>query len=203
MFRGKAEKKVVAAGYDPARLPPGQYLTEKWPVLHAGSAASYPADLDGWDFTVSGEVDTPLTLTWEQLSELPRIEVTQDIHCVTRWSRFDASFEGIPWSAIRELAGPRPTARFAIAHAEAGFTANVPIDFLEREGAMLATHADGEPLSRDHGWPLRLIVPGKYFWKSAKWLRGIELTAHDRPGFWERYGYHNDADPFREERYGF
>ena len=203
MFRGKAEKKVVAAGYDPARLPPGQYLTEKWPVLHAGSAASYPADLDGWDFTVSGEVDTPLTLTWEQLSELPRIEVTQDIHCVTRWSRFDASFEGIPWSAIRELAGPRPTARFAIAHAEAGFTANVPIDFLEREGAMLATHADGEPLSTDHGWPLRLIVPGKYFWKSAKWLRGIELTAHDRPGFWERYGYHNDADPFKEERYGF
>jgi len=203
MFRGKAEKKVVAAGYDPARLPPGQYLTEKWPVLHAGAAASYPADLDGWDFTVSGEVDTPLTLTWEQLSELPRVEATQDIHCVTRWSRFDASFEGIPWSALRELAGPRPTARFAIAHAEAGFTANVPIDFLEREGAMLATHADGEPLSRDHGWPLRLIVPGKYFWKSAKWLRGIELTAEDHPGFWERYGYHNDADPFKEQRYGF
>ena len=203
MFRGKAEKKVLAAGYDPARLPPGQYLTEKWPVLHAGSAASYPADLDGWDFTVSGEVDNPLTLTWEQLSELPRVAVTQDIHCVTRWSRFDASFEGIPWSALRELAGPRPTARFAIAHAEAGFTANVPIDFLEREGAMLATHADGGPLSRDHGWPLRLIVPGKYFWKSAKWLRGIELTAEDHPGFWERYGYHNDADPFKEERYAF
>ncbi len=203
MFRGKAEKKVIAAGYDPARLPPGQYLTEKWPVLHAGSAAGYPADLAGWDFTVSGEVDTPLTLTWEQLSELPRVEVTQDIHCVTRWSRFDASFEGIPWSALRDLAGPRPTARFAIAHAEAGFTANVPIDFLERDGAMLATHADGEPLSRDHGWPLRLIVPGKYFWKSAKWLRGIELTAEDHPGFWERYGYHNDADPFKEERYAF
>jgi DMSO/TMAO reductase YedYZ molybdopterin-dependent catalytic subunit len=203
MFRGKAEKKVLAAGYDPARLPPGQYLTEKWPVLHAGSAAKYPADLAGWDFTVSGEVDTPLTLTWEQLSELPRVEVTQDIHCVTRWSRFDASFEGIPWSALSELAGPRATARFAIAHAEAGFTANVPIEFLEREGAMLATHADGEPLSRDHGWPLRLIVPGKYFWKSAKWLRGIELTAQDHPGFWERYGYHNDADPFKEERYAF
>ena len=203
MFRGKAEKKVLAAGYDPARLPPGQYLTEKWPVLHAGSAAKYPGDLAGWDFTVSGEVETPLTLTWEQLNALPRIEATQDIHCVTRWSRFDASFAGIPWSALSELAGPRPTARFAIAHAEAGFTANVPIEFLEREGAMLATHADGEPLSRDHGWPLRLIVPGKYFWKSAKWLRGIELTAEDQPGFWERLGYHNDADPFREERYGF
>ena len=189
MFRGKAEKKVLEAGYDPARLPPGQYLTEKWPVLHAGSAAKYPHDLPGWDFTVTGEVDTPLTLTWEQLNELPRVEVTQDIHCVTRWSRFDASFEGIPWSALRELAGPRPAARFAIAHAEAGFTSNVPLEFLEREGAMLATHADGEPLSRDHGWPLRLIVPGKYFWKSAKWLRGIELTAHDRPGFWERYEF--------------
>jgi DMSO/TMAO reductase YedYZ molybdopterin-dependent catalytic subunit len=203
MFRGKAEKNVVALGYDPARLPPGQYLTEKWPVLHAGDEATYPADLAGWDFTVSGEVHTPLTLTWEQLSELPRVEVTQDIHCVTRWSRFDASFEGIPWSAISELAGPRPAARFAMAHAEAGFTSNVPIEFLEREGAILATHADGEPLSSEHGWPLRLIVPGKYFWKSAKWLRGIELTAHDRPGFWERYGYHNDADPFKEERYAF
>src|SRR3954470_21741714 len=142
MFRGKAEKKVLAAGYDPARLPPGQYLTEKWPALHAGSAPKYPDDLAGWDFTVSGEVETPLTLSWAELNELPRVEVTQDIHCVTRWSRFDASFEGIPWSALGELAGPRPAARFAIAHAEAAFTANVPIEFLDREGAMLATHAD-------------------------------------------------------------
>jgi DMSO/TMAO reductase YedYZ molybdopterin-dependent catalytic subunit len=203
MFRGKAEKKMREAGYDPARLPPGQYLTEKWPVLHAGSVAEYPPDLGRWDFTVTGEVDTPLRLTWEQLNELPRIEVTEDIHCVTRWSRFDATFSGIPWAAIRELAGQRPTARFAIAHAEADFTSNVPIDFLEREGALLATHADGEPLSEEHGWPLRLIVPGKYFWKSAKWLRGIELTREDHPGFWERYGYHNDADPFLEQRYGF
>jgi DMSO/TMAO reductase YedYZ molybdopterin-dependent catalytic subunit len=203
MFRGKAEKKMREAGYDPARLPPGQYLTEKWPVLHAGSVAEYPPDLGRWDFTVTGEVDTPLRLTWEQLNELPRIEVTEDIHCVTRWSRFDATFSGIPWAAIRELAGQRPTAHFAIAHAEAGFTSNVPLEFLEREGALLATHADGEPLSEEHGWPLRLIVPGKYFWKSAKWLRGIELTREDHPGFWERYGYHNDADPFLEQRYGF
>ena len=203
MFRGKAEKKMRQAGYDPARLPPGQYLTEKWPVLHAGSVAEYPGDLSGWDFSVSGEVDTPLSLTWEQLNQLPRVDVTEDIHCVTRWSRFDATFSGIPWAALRELAGPRPSARFAIAHAEAGFTANIPVEFLEREGALLATHADGEPLSAEHGWPLRLIVPGKYFWKSAKWLRGIELTREDRPGFWERYGYHNDADPFLEQRYGF
>ena len=151
MFRGRAERKMREAGYDPARLPPGQYLTEKWPVLHAGSVPSYAAELDGWDFRVTGEVDSPVTLTWAELNELPRVEVTQDIHCVTRWSRFDATFEGIPWSAVAELAGPRPSARFAIAHAEAGFTSNVPIEFLEREGAMLATHADGEPLTAEHG----------------------------------------------------
>jgi DMSO/TMAO reductase YedYZ molybdopterin-dependent catalytic subunit len=203
MFRSKAEKKAREAGYDPARLPPGQYLTEKWPVLHAGSVARYPADLEGWDFRVHGEVETPVTLDWKQLNALPRIAVTQDIHCVTRWSRFDATFSGIPWSAVRELIGQRPRARFAIAHAEAGFTTNVPLEFLDHEGAMLATHADGEPLSAEHGFPLRLVVPGKYFWKSAKWLRGIELRADDRPGYWERLGYHNDADPFQEQRYQF
>jgi DMSO/TMAO reductase YedYZ molybdopterin-dependent catalytic subunit len=203
MFRGKAEKVAREAGYDPSRLPPGQYLTEKWPVLHAGSVATYPSDLAGWDIRVWGEVDTPVTLTWDELNRLPRVEVTQDIHCVTRWSRFDASFEGIPWAALAELVQPRPGARFAVAHAEAGFTANVPIGFLEREGTMLATHADGQPLAAEHGWPLRLIVPGKYFWKSAKWLRGIELRHDDEPGFWERLGYHNDADPFLEQRYGF
>ena len=194
---------MLEAGYDPARLPPGQYLTEKWPVLHAGAAAAYPDDLAGWDFRVWGEVDSPVTLTWAELMELPTVEATQDIHCVTRWSRFDVTFSGVPWSALRELVGQRPSARFAIAHAEAGFTANVPVAFLEREGAMLATHADGAPLTPEHGRPLRLVVPGKYFWKSAKWLRGIELVDRDRPGFWERYGYHNDADPFEEQRYGF
>ena len=203
MFRGKAEKKVREAGFDPGRLPPGQYLTEKWPVLHAGSVANYPPDLAGWDFSVTGEVETPITLDWEQLNALPRAEAMEDVHCVTRWSRFDMTFSGIPWSAVRDLVGPRPTARFAIAHAEAGFTANVPIESLEREGAMLATHADGEPLSAEHGFPLRLVVPGTYFWKSAKWLREIELRSDDRPGYWERLGYHNDADPFREQRYQF
>ena len=201
MFRSKAEKKVLELGYDPARLPPGQYLTEKWPVLHAGSVPH--TDLDRWDFKVWGEVDSALTLTWEQLSALPTVEVTQDIHCVTRWSRFDATFAGVPWSTIRDLVSPRPSARYAIAHSEHDYTANVPSSFLDLEGAMLATHADGEPLTLEHGWPMRLIVPGKYFWKSAKWLRGIELSASDKPGFWERYGYHNDADPFKEQRYAF
>jgi DMSO/TMAO reductase YedYZ molybdopterin-dependent catalytic subunit len=191
------------AGYDPARLPPGQYLTEKWPVLHAGSVPSYPSGLEGWDFSVTGEVDNPVTLSWAELNELPQVEVTQDIHCVTRWSRFDATFSGIPWSALAELVRPRSSGRYAIAQAEAGFTANVPIEFLEREGGMLATHADGEPLTAEHGYPLRLIVPGKYFWKSAKWLRGIELRQDDEPGFWERLGYSNDADPFLEQRFAF
>jgi DMSO/TMAO reductase YedYZ molybdopterin-dependent catalytic subunit len=201
MFRSKAEKKVLELGYDPARLPPGQYLTEKWPVLHAGGLPS--SDLATWDFKVWGEVAEPLTLSWDELSALPTVEVTQDIHCVTRWSRFDMTFRGVPWATIAELVHPTPAANYAIAHAEQGFTANVPRRFLEAEGAMLATHADGEPLTLEHGWPLRLVVPGKYFWKSAKWVRGIELSAVDKPGFWERYGYHNDADPFEEQRYAF
>jgi DMSO/TMAO reductase YedYZ molybdopterin-dependent catalytic subunit len=201
LFRGKAEQKVRDAGYDPARLPPGQYLTEKWPVLHAGSVPD--VDLTTWDFRVWGEVDEPLRLSWDEFTELPTAEVTQDIHCVTRWSRFDTTFRGVPWSVVRERVGQRPSARYAIAHAEQGFTANVPAAFLERDGALLATHADGEALTPEHGFPLRLVIPGKYFWKSAKWLRGIELTAADRPGFWERYGYHNDADPWQEERYAF
>jgi DMSO/TMAO reductase YedYZ molybdopterin-dependent catalytic subunit len=203
MFRSKAEQKVRAAGYDPARLPPGQYLTDKWPILHAGDVPHYTDDLVGWDFRVYGEVDAPATLSWEQLGGLATTEVTQDIHCVTRWSRFDVTFAGIPWEAVRELVGQRPRARYAVAHAEGGFTTNVPTVLLERGGALLATHADGMPLTPEHGWPLRLVVPGVYFWKSAKWLRGIELLEHDRPGFWERYGYHNDADPWQEQRYGF
>ena len=201
MFRGRAEKKVADAGYDPARLPPGQYLTEKWPVLHAGSVPD--TDLATWDFRVFGEVENPITLSWDELNALPKAENVQDIHCVTRWSRFDARFGGVHWREVAKLVRPKPSARFVVAHAEQGFTSNVPIEFLEDDNALLATEADGEPLTPEHGWPLRLVIPGKYFWKSAKWLRGIELRATDEPGFWERYGYHNDADPWREERYGF
>jgi len=202
VFRSKAERKARELGYDPARLPPGQYLTEKWPVLHAGNVPHY-SDLATWTFRVLGEVENELELSWEQFNELPQSSNVQDIHCVTRWSRFDASFEGVHWSELAKLVRPKPTARFVIAHAEAGFTSNVPLSFLEDPNALLATHADGEPLSPEHGYPLRLVIPGKYFWKSAKWLRAIELSSIDRPGFWERYGYHNDADPWRQERYGF
>jgi DMSO/TMAO reductase YedYZ molybdopterin-dependent catalytic subunit len=201
VFRSKAERKVADLGFDPARLPPGQYLTEKWPVLHAGDVPD--VDLATWDFRVWGEVEEPVRLTWDEFTQLPSSEVTQDIHCVTRWSRFDATFRGVRWRELRERVRPRPSAHYAIAHAEQGFTTNVAVEFLEREGALLATHADGEPLTPEHGWPLRLVIPGKYFWKSAKWLRGIELSPVDKPGFWERYGYHNDADPWKEERYAF
>ena len=201
MFRGRAERAVAEKGYDPARLPPGQYLTEKWPVLHAGSVPK--VDLATWDLRVVGEVENPIRLTWEEFTALPSRDVTVDIHCVTRWSRFDTRFRGVQWSELAKLAQPKPSARFVVAHAEQGFTANVPLDAIQADDALLAYEADGEALSPDHGWPLRLVVPSRYFWKSAKWLRGLELRSSDEPGFWERYGYHNDADFWKEERYGF
>jgi DMSO/TMAO reductase YedYZ molybdopterin-dependent catalytic subunit len=201
LFRSKAEAKVRDAGYDPARLPPGQYLTEKWPVLHAGDVPD--VDLATWRLEVEGEVEEPLALTFDELRELPATDVTTDIHCVTRWSRFDAGFKGVHWRELAALCRPKPSARFVIAHAEQGFTSNVPLAALEDDGALIVYEADGAPLTPEHGWPVRLLIPSKYFWKSAKWLRGLELSAVDKPGFWERYGYHNDADYWREERYGF
>ena len=192
---------MLEAGYEPERLPPGQYLTDKWPVLHAGSVPRI--DLATWEFMVFGEVENPIRLTWEELRALPSTEVMIDIHCVTRWSRFDTRFRGVHWRELARLVEPKSTARFAIAHAEQGFTANVPIEAIEDENSLLAYEADGAPLTPDHGWPLRLVVPSRYFWKSAKWLRGLELRSTDQPGFWERYGYHNDADPWGEQRYGF
>ena len=201
MFRSRAERKVAEAGYDLARLPPGQYLTEKWPVLHAGTVPK--VDLATWDFRVWGDVENPIRLSWEELKELPATEVTVDIHCVTRWSRFDTQFKGVHWRELARLVRPKPSARFVIAHAEQGYTANLPLEAIEADDALLAYDADGESLEPDHGWPLRLMVPSRYFWKSAKWLRGLELLDHDEPGFWERYGYHNDADYWKEERHSF
>jgi DMSO/TMAO reductase YedYZ molybdopterin-dependent catalytic subunit len=201
MFRSRAERKVEEAGYDPARLPPGQYLTEKWPVLHAGTVPD--TDLATWDFRVFGEIEESLRLTWDEFKALPSSEITIDIHCVTRWSRFDTSFKGVHWRELAKLVKPKPGARYVLAHAEQDFTANVPLKALEDDEALLAYEADGEPLTPEHGWPLRLVVPHRYFWKSAKWLRGLELRTKDQPGFWERYGYHNDADYWKEERYGF
>jgi len=195
-FTGRRNAPEIAG-----RLPPGQYLTEKWPVLHAGSVPQ--TDLATWDFKVFGEVEQPIALRYDELQALPTTEITTDIHCVTRWSRFGMSFEGVHWRELAKLVRPKPTARFVLAHSEQGFTANVPLAALEDDSSLIAWSADGEPLEPDHGWPLRLVVPSRYFWKSAKWLRGIELLAADQPGFWERYGYHNDADYWKEQRYSF
>jgi DMSO/TMAO reductase YedYZ molybdopterin-dependent catalytic subunit len=201
LFRSKAEDKVRAAGYDPARLPPGQYFTEKWPVLHAGSVARL--DVATWQLRIFGLVEEEVTLDYEQLRALPATEITADIHCVTRWSRFDAGFRGVHWRELAALCRPLPAAHFVVTHAPQNFTANLPLAALSEDNAMVCYEADGEPLTAEHGGPVRLVVPSRYFWKSAKWLTGLELVSADRPGFWERLGYHNDADPFREERYGF
>ncbi|HXV57840.1 MAG TPA: sulfite oxidase-like oxidoreductase [Gaiellaceae bacterium] len=199
MFRSNAERKVAEAGYDPARLPPGQYLTPKWPVLHVGDVPAL--EPVAWDLRVFGEVEEPLRLNWEELRALPAVDVTADIHCVTRWSRFDARFRGVRFAELARRARPTAAARFVVAHAEAGYTANLPLSALDEPGSLVAYEADGEPLAPEHGGPVRLIVPSRYFWKSAKWLRALELRADDEPGTWERYGYSNDADPWREERY--
>ena len=182
LFRTKAERKLVERGLDPARPK---------------------TDLSTWDFRVFGEVEEPLALSLEEVKQLPSREVTVDIHCVTRWSRFDARFRGVHWNELAKIVKPKPSARYVIAHAEQGFTSNLPLEALEADEALIAYEADGEPLTPDHGWPLRLMVPSRYFWKSAKWLRGLELRASDQPGFWERYGYHNEADYWKEQRYGF
>jgi len=181
------------------RLPPGQYLTEKFPVLHYGSVPK--TDLAGWDLHVWGEVDSPFRIRWDEFRMLPRARVTTDIHCVTRWSKFDTAWEGVPIRAILEMAQARPNATHAVAHCEQGYTTNMPLDVLDDEDVLLADMFDGRPLEPDHGYPLRLLVPKRYFWKSAKWLRGIELLDHDQLGFWERYGYSNSADPWQEERF--
>jgi DMSO/TMAO reductase YedYZ molybdopterin-dependent catalytic subunit len=187
---------------DPAvaeRIPPGQYLTEKFPVLHYGSVPT--TDLSTWDLRIHGLVDSPLTLTWEQFKTLPRKTITTDIHCVTRWSKLDTGWEGVAVQTVLEMVGVRPEVTHVVAHSEQGYTTNMPLTVLDDEDVLLADTFDGKPLDPEHGYPLRLLVPKRYFWKSAKWLRGLEFLDHDILGFWERYGYNNDADPWKEERF--
>jgi len=182
-----------------ARLPPGQYETAKWPVLHYGTVPQF--DPARWDFRVFGEVETPVRLTYQEFLALPKTTLFCDIHCVTAWSKFGVTFEGVPAKTVLDLAQVRPTAKFAMVHAEQGYETNLPLEYLQAPDALFAFRADGADLTPEHGWPVRLVVPRLYFWKSAKWVRGVELMAHDRPGFWERNGYHNHADPWKEERY--
>ena len=208
IFRRKEDEERVRAE---GRMPPGQSLTNKFPVLHYGPVPSFNPET--WDFRVTGEVETPLRLTWAQFQQLPRSKITMDIHCVTRWSKFDTTWEGVSVRALIDqgILKPKPEARYVLQIAEYGFTANLPIDVVLAENFLLATHFDGEPLTPEHGYPVRgvvgaipnrddLMVP--YLWKGAKWLRGIQFMSQDRMGFWEQAGYHNEADVWKEERYG-
>ena len=181
------------------RLPPGQVKTDKWPVLHYGSVPK--VDLSRWDLRVHGLVEHPQKWSWDEFRALPRVQVRSDIHCVTRWSRYDNLWEGVSVREVLRRAGVKPEARFVVIHAEGGFTTNLPIAELDHDDVLLADRHDGEELTPEHGWPLRLVVPRRYFWKSAKWVRALEIVADDRPGFWERNGYHNEADPWKEERF--
>jgi DMSO/TMAO reductase YedYZ molybdopterin-dependent catalytic subunit len=182
------------------RLPPGQSLTEKWPVLHYGGIPHTP--LEKWTFRVWGLVDNPVTWTYEQFLSLPHAKTEPvDIHCVTTWSRFDNVFEGIPFEEIYRLVRPKPEARYVMVHAEQGYTTNVPLEDLLRPNVIFAYKHDGQNLTPEHGWPMRLVVPHLYFWKSAKWVRGLEFMDHDAPGFWEDAGYHMRGDPWKEQRY--
>ena len=181
------------------RVPPGQYVTEKFPVLHYGSVPH--TDLATWDFNVYGEVDNPFRFDWQEFQGFPRKRVHTDIHCVTRWTKLDTDFEGVSIQHILGLAQVRPSAHFVVAHSEQGYTANLPLEVLDDDDVLLADSFAGQPLEPEHGWPLRLFVPKRYFWKSAKWIRGLEFLSHDQLGFWERYGYNNSADPWKEERY--
>ncbi|HUI51842.1 MAG TPA: sulfite oxidase-like oxidoreductase [Terriglobales bacterium] len=181
------------------RLPPGQSLTLKWPVLHAGSIPRFNSET--WDFRIAGEVESPLRLSWSEFRALPQTETQSDFHCVTRWSRLDNHWKGVLFTDVLKLAKPKTAAAFALILAEEGYTANVPLKDLKSPDVLFAFEHDGEPLAAEHGGPLRLVVPHLYGWKSVKWVRGFELLDHDQLGFWERNGYHAYGDPWREQRY--
>jgi DMSO/TMAO reductase YedYZ molybdopterin-dependent catalytic subunit len=193
--RRDVEKRMIEAG----RLPPGQSATLKFPVLHYGPVPK--ADLSAWTFRAFGLVEEEKSWTWDEFTALPTKTVTCDIHCVTRWSKFDTVWEGVPFREIVDRVGVKAEARYVIMHAEYGYTANLPLDVLLDDDVLLAYKFDGKPLEADHGFPMRSLIPKKYFWKSTKWLRAVEFTDADRLGFWEQAGYHNEADPWKEQRF--
>jgi len=199
LFEGSDRKELEKLKKSEGLLPPGQSLTLKWPVLHYGSVPRF--DPQTWDLRVTGLVDSPLRLSWKEFNALPKIQRTSDFHCVTRWSRFDNRWDGVAFQELLARVRPKPEAAYVLVHAEQGFTANVPLADLDRPEVLLATHHDGEPLTAEHGHPLRLIVPHLYAWKSVKWLRGLEFLDHDMPGFWEQNGYHLYGDPWKEQRF--
>ena len=198
-FFDRNRKEVEEKGYDPSRLPPGQYLTERFPVLHVGDVPTYaPGE---WNLTVGGMVNSPFTLTFEELTALPSVTLTTDIHCVTKWSKFDTVWHGVKVKDLLDRAGIQDGATHVMGHAEYGYTANLPLEDALLDESMVVWEYEGEPIEPIHGGPVRLLVPNLYFWKSPKWLRGIEVMNADKPGFWERNGYHMYGDPFREQRH--
>ncbi len=199
--RAVREREMRAAG----RLPPGQSLTLKWPVLHDGAVPAF--DPATWDFRVGGLVDQPIVLSWPEFPALPRREVTSDFHCVTRWSRFDNRWQGVPVQEVLRRARPQPQAAYVMVcghkgEVRYGYTTNLPLADLDRPECLFALRHDGRDLDPEHGGPLRLVVPHLYAWKSAKWVRGLIFMDADKAGYWERAGYQMRGDPFREERFG-
>ncbi len=204
--RRSLEGKISQEG----RLPPGQSLTVKFPVLHYGPIPAF--DPSTWEFRVWGEVDQEVTWTWDEFMKLPRTKIKMDIHCVTRWSKFDTEWEGVSLQTLvqQEIIKVKPAAKFLLQHCDYGYSTNMPISIAMSDNFLLATHFDGQPLTPDHGYPLRGVVgaiPGRedmkdiYLWKGGKWLRGLEFMTEDRLGFWEQAGYHNDADVWDEQRF--
>jgi DMSO/TMAO reductase YedYZ molybdopterin-dependent catalytic subunit len=192
--RREEEQRVKSEG----RLPPNQAVTQKFPVLHYGSVPDInPAT---WKLSVTGEVEQPMSWTWEEFRQLPTTTIQVDIHCVTGWSKFDTTWEGPLFRDFIKLFGVKSTAQYVIAHAPHGFTTNLPLDVMLEDNVLLAWKYNGEFLEPDHGFPVRTLVPQRYFWKSAKWLTRLEFSTVDKPGFWEQAGYHNNGDPWKEER---
>jgi DMSO/TMAO reductase YedYZ molybdopterin-dependent catalytic subunit len=182
------------------KLPPGQRLIEDFPVLHYGDVPE--VNIEDWDFTVKGLVRNPLRLSFDEFMKLPSVELRADFHCVTGWTKFNLHWKGVLFKTIAELANPLPDARYVLIFAENNYTTNLPLDIAMDNDVIFAYEYEGKPLTPEHGYPLRLVVPKRYAYKSAKWVRGIEFLQKDRPGFWEVRGYSNSADPWKEERYG-
>jgi DMSO/TMAO reductase YedYZ molybdopterin-dependent catalytic subunit len=205
---GRREQENAVRGMN--RLPPGQSLTQKFPVLHYGPTPR--TDLNKWSLRIFGEVEEEISWNWEEFNKLPKTKVLMDIHCVTRWSKFDTEWEGVKVKTLVDegIIKLKPSAKYVVQHCEQGYTTNTPLDLILSDIMMMATHFNGEPLELEHGWPLRMVLGSfadrsedktAYLWKGGKWLRGLEFWTTDQLGFWERYGYHNDADPWTEQRF--
>ena len=180
-------------------IPPGQFVTAKFPVLSCSSTPQL--DMKKWQFRIFGDVENEVSLTWEQFASLPSTKITADFHCVTHWSRLANIWEGVLFLDLIRLTNPQPKTQFIMIHSYGGYTTNMLLETLWDGDVIFAHHHDGNPLEPDHGRPLRLVVPKRYGWKSAKWVNGIEFMSHNRPGFWEIQGYSNNADPWKEERF--